>query len=401
MSTTTDRLKIAASILNFEARRDNLGRLKVYNLPAGDGGGKYEVAGINERFHPVEAAHLRNLIENGDFNEAERYAGEYIASYTDAADRWTSHTSVESYLRDCVFNRGPGGAAKIYQIALGVKVDGGIGPISLGEAEKVDPVGFLPQLRDARERYEREWVGRDERSIFWKGLVNRWNNALTFAQGFLGAAPDSAAAGTGGPSGIPQGPQGTGGGGGYPQQVAIIAKQQYQQFHEFEEDDAPMSAQIRHYWEDIGFDFPGVTTPWSAVFVSWIMRQAGANASEFKASTAHSRFVFWAIHNKNNGTGLFWGHAIPNHPVKVGDIIQNNRGGQNLTYNFAAAHEAYQSHSAVVVELGSDGNGRYAITIGGNEANAVGRKRVALDSNGMVRQRDTNPYICVIENRKS
>ncbi len=187
MSTPNDRLKIAASILNFEARRDGNGHLKVYSLPAGDGGGKYEVAGINERFHPVEAAHLRDLVEDGRFDEAERYAQEYIASYTDTADRWTDHTAVESYLRDCVFNRGAGGAAKIYQIALGVKVDGGVGPITMGEAEKVEPASFLPHLREARERYEREWVGRDEGSIFWKGLVNRWNNALAFAQGFLGA----------------------------------------------------------------------------------------------------------------------------------------------------------------------------------------------------------------------
>jgi lysozyme family protein len=39
---------------------------------------------------------------------------------------------IEAYLRDSAFNRGPGGAAKILQMALGVTVDGGVGPETLG-----------------------------------------------------------------------------------------------------------------------------------------------------------------------------------------------------------------------------------------------------------------------------
>jgi len=42
---------MAADIINFEARRDKRnGHLVVYNLPKNDGGGRYEVAGINERY---------------------------------------------------------------------------------------------------------------------------------------------------------------------------------------------------------------------------------------------------------------------------------------------------------------------------------------------------------------
>jgi hypothetical protein len=59
MSTTEDRRSIAGHIINWEARRDSKGRLTVYILPEGDGGGKYEVAGINERYHPKKAAELR------------------------------------------------------------------------------------------------------------------------------------------------------------------------------------------------------------------------------------------------------------------------------------------------------------------------------------------------------
>ena len=34
-----------------QVRRDAKGHLKIYMLPAGDDGGRYEVAGINERYN--------------------------------------------------------------------------------------------------------------------------------------------------------------------------------------------------------------------------------------------------------------------------------------------------------------------------------------------------------------
>ena len=83
------------------------GHLRVYILPAGDGGGRYEVAGINDRYHPQEAARLRELIDAARFDEAEDYAAEAIADYTDVVSKWTSVPEIEAYLRDSAFNRGP------------------------------------------------------------------------------------------------------------------------------------------------------------------------------------------------------------------------------------------------------------------------------------------------------
>lgn len=182
--------------------------------------------------------------------------------------------------------------------------------------------------------------------------------------------------------------------------LIALGRQQYDDFHRFSENDGPLRAQIRRYWDELGFDFPGVSTAWSAVFVSWCVRTAGASATEFRASTAHSRFVFRAIQNHQNGTGLFRGRPISEYPPAAGDIIHNNRNGQRITYEFAAEHEAYESHSAIVVETGQDANGRFALTVGGNEGDSVGLKRVELSSDGLIRQRDRNAYICVIQNLK-
>lgn len=182
------QLSIGRFILDVEARRDAKGHLAVYKLPKADGGGTFEVAGINDRYHLHQAEHLRNLIQHGQHDEAEREAVNYLLSYTDLVASWTPVTAFEAFLRDCAFNRGPGGAAKILQIALGVEVDGHVGSKTRAALNLIPLTArreFLQRLRDAREQYERHIappVG--SRAKFWKGLVNRWNRAHQFALTF-------------------------------------------------------------------------------------------------------------------------------------------------------------------------------------------------------------------------
>jgi peptidoglycan hydrolase-like protein with peptidoglycan-binding domain len=187
MSTPEQRMAMARAIINFEARRDKKGRLQVYKLPAGDGGGRYEVAGINEKYNKEVCDHLVALIEAGQYDKAEALATEFVASDTDVVVTWSRSAAIESYLRDSTFNRGHTGGAKILQMAVGVTPDGVVGPTTravVALAEQ-NPGQLLLDLRAARERYER--IKRNEKSPFWKGLVNRWNAALKVAKTFLPA----------------------------------------------------------------------------------------------------------------------------------------------------------------------------------------------------------------------
>lgn len=177
---------IGAWIVNAEAHRDTKGRITVYKLPKADGGGTYEVAGINDRYHPHQAEHLKELIDLGLHAKAEQAATEYILAYTDLVTSWTSIVAFEVFLRDCAFNRGPGGAAKILQIALGnVGVDGDVGPKTrqaLAAITLDQRKDFLAKLREARETCERRIAPpKGDRADFWKGLINRWNKAHAFA----------------------------------------------------------------------------------------------------------------------------------------------------------------------------------------------------------------------------
>ena len=183
--------KIAEFILDCEARRDSKGRLAVYPLPRGDGGGTFEVAGINDRYDHDEAFQLRDLIEAGSYDEAEQFALDYYLRNTDQVAGWTIVPAIEAFLRDSAFNRGVRGCAKIMQRALDLKVvDGAIGPITRAQASRAeaDPAAYLKKLRQAREDYELAIappVGA--RAKFCKGLVNRWNKALAFSQSLLPA----------------------------------------------------------------------------------------------------------------------------------------------------------------------------------------------------------------------
>lgn len=183
--TQQQKIKIASYIVSWEARRDNQGRLKVYQLPSGDRGGSYEVAGINNRYHPAEAKKLKRLIYQGKYTEAEEEICRYIAGYTDRVDEWIDNVALQCYLRDSSFNRGPTGAAKILQLALDVDVDGIIGPATQQAIAQCSPEQLLVDLREARELYEMRYMKRDKSSKFWVGLTNRWNKALIASQSFL------------------------------------------------------------------------------------------------------------------------------------------------------------------------------------------------------------------------
>lgn len=186
MNDQSLRLEMARKIVDFEARRDKKGHLKVYELPEEDGGGEFEVAGICNKYHPDEAETLRDLIENGFPQKAEVEATKIIADYTEEAARWTTRKAIEFFLRDCIFNRGLHGATMILQHAVGVDADGIFGSITRKAVadDEIDVDTMLLALYRAREWYERKIVKRDEQSQFWKGLVNRWNNCLKEAEGY-------------------------------------------------------------------------------------------------------------------------------------------------------------------------------------------------------------------------
>lgn len=187
----------------------------------------------------------------------------------------------------------------------------------------------------------------------------------------------------------------------FAKKLASIAQQQHTKFEFTNEADPVLCSQIKKWTQDIGFPFTSCTAvPWSAVFISWCVKQAGATKAEFKFAMAHSVFVHQAIKNAINATGVFQGFPFNAAPPAVGDIIQHNRGGNTFDFSFARDNDEYKSHSVIVIEVGQDVQGRFAFCVGGNESDSIRRTVVRLDANGIIKQRQGNSFISIIKNLK-
>lgn len=141
--------------------------------------------------------------------------------------------------------------------------------------------------------------------------------------------------------------------------------------------------------------------PWSAAFVSYVVKQAGVTRSDgFQFSPRHMRYIVQALVNKLNTdyNKPFWLHNVGEIEPKPGDIICKNRG-ESWTYGgliqnkvtkndqgiYEVSDDSGVSHGDIVVENYSKNGNRYIETIGGNTrdlgsngeydiAHTVGRK---------------------------
>ena len=186
----------------------------------------------------------------------------------------------------------------------------------------------------------------------------------------------------------------------YASQLATVARLEYEQFGGTDESDSPLLQRIKQYYTALGFTFESEEVPWSAVFVSFCVKEAGAKQSEFKFSMQHSQFVFKAIQNADANAGVFRGYDFRTQSVRVGDILHNNRPGGTYDFDDARANKSYPSHSAIVIARGVDDKGKFALTVGGNEQNTVRRRRVPLNDDGTPKQRSDETFISIIKNLK-
>jgi len=162
----------ALATVDMEARKDKSGNVMVYNLPSGDMGGSYEVAGINDKYHPAAAEMLKNLPPGERRDAAARYVVEYTKPFTSKLPE-----PYRPFFQDLAFNRGVGGATKFLQRAIGVKDDGALGPQTLKALEGLNPSEVMKNVSVEQMTYERRLAEQNpERKKFLNGLQNRVSN---------------------------------------------------------------------------------------------------------------------------------------------------------------------------------------------------------------------------------
>lgn len=175
-----DPLQLAAlKTVDFEARKDAIGNVSIYKLPKGDLGGNFEVAGINDRYHPEAFKRIASLPPEARAGAAAQYIKEYTAPFVSKLPQ-----PIQPFAQDLAFNRGMGGATKYIQQGLnelGVKVsvDGKLGPKTLEAINRVQPRALLQAVSNAQlnDEYARA-KNNPARQQLLRGLENRIRNRL-------------------------------------------------------------------------------------------------------------------------------------------------------------------------------------------------------------------------------
>lgn len=146
---------------------------------------------------------------------------------------------------------------------------------------------------------------------------------------------------------------------------------------------APYHTFVGQMWTAIGQNLDGRDRdqPWSAAFISWIVRRAGPEYSAFRFAAAHSRYIHDSIRKREAASpSPFWGFRLHEHKVGLGDLVCQWRNSTR-TYDDARTDDAFFSHCDVVVEV-APGSVR---ALGGNNSHTVGFKTYAVNAHGFLK----------------
>ncbi|MBM3071228.1 DUF2272 domain-containing protein [Lelliottia sp. RWM.1] len=141
---------------------------------------------------------------------------------------------------------------------------------------------------------------------------------------------------------------------------------------------------VGQYWENIGrddLDGRDHEWPWSAAFISWIMRQSGAE-NRFAYSASHATYISKSIRDRNQGNtnALYWGFRLNERKPQVGDLVCWDRDSDKVV-DYDHQHLGhYNSHTDLVVSVSAD----EIEIIGGNVGNSVTRRPLALTDEGFL-----------------
>lgn len=150
-----------------------------------------------------------------------------------------------------------------------------------------------------------------------------------------------------------------------------------------------VSTRLQKYWKAVGLDYTvdqlrdaefQENNPWSAAFVSWVMKTAGAG-DKFRYAASHWQYVAAAKMNRTEGNdNPLKAYRTDEKCAALADIVVKRRGTSMATYeNIEMGHI---THGDIVVATGKG----EAETIGGNVSNSVKTTKVTLGENSKVNQ---------------
>jgi hypothetical protein len=140
---------------------------------------------------------------------------------------------------------------------------------------------------------------------------------------------------------------------------------------------------VGQYWVEgtgtHGVDGRDHDMPWSAAFISWNMRNAGAH-DRFRYSTLRSTYIYQSIRDRANGRqeAGYWCWRLNELRPSPGDLVCWARQS-GVDYDHQA-NSTYAGHCDVVVECASD----KIFVIGGNVGDSVTKRPLKLNTDGFL-----------------
>jgi hypothetical protein len=170
----------------------------------------------------------------------------------------------------------------------------------------------------------------------------------------------------------------------------------------WEDDDSRYSGRVNAYWRAVGkprLDGRDCRQPWSAAFVSWIMRGAGVPESQFPRVAAHWIYLVDAIEESPYPGRYFVPRRISDYSPEPGDLIcayrPPHRPASRNGYTSPGRLQGTPAHCDLVVRK----SGRTLEAIGGNVRNSVSKVTLDLDRNGRLQPVPRRPWFLILENR--
>lgn len=160
------------------------------------------------------------------------------------------------------------------------------------------------------------------------------------------------------------------------------------------ESDKGYSERVGRYWKEgtnMNYDGKDRQVPWSATFISWIMKKAGAG-NKFVYNASHSKYITDSIANRKNGkyNEAFVGYKINEIAPKIGDLVCYSRQS-GVDYDTKGS---YKSHCDLVVKKSKN----QLELIGGNVLQAVTKRIVSIDSKGMITDKNKDWFAVIKTN---
>jgi hypothetical protein len=118
--------------------------------------------------------------------------------------------------------------------------------------------------------------------------------------------------------------------------------------------------------------------PWSAAFISWVMRKSGAGDA-FAYSPAHAVYISRAKQNRvTNSPNPIKAYRVTEVRPRIGDLVCRSRAGSGATYD--NVRPGMKTHCDFVTEVRPGS----LISIGGNVKNSVSVTKVPTNAAGFV-----------------